>query len=159
MTIDPVTSTNQEAVPVTRVRGVKPRKTGLLSEIHWQRDRPQNQTFSYALGDRILPDLTVIGHLCAGRWSEIYQVWSAEGWCSLTCKVLAARAVGDRTARAALRREHRILRKLHHPNVVRVFGGGRTRGDPISCSNIWKVLPSWISWTRCRGGAWLSQTP
>lgn len=127
MTIDPVTSQNHEAVPVTRVRGVKPRKTGLLSEIHWQRDLPQNQTFSYALGDRILPDLTVIGHLCAGRWSEIYQVWSAEGWCSLTCKVLATRAVGNRTARAALRREHRILRKLHHPNVVRVFGGGENK--------------------------------
>jgi len=80
------------------------------------------------VGDRIGKDLTVIGHLGAGRRSELYQVWSAEGWCSLTCKLQTIDSIEDRFARAALRRELRILRKLHHPNVVRVFGGGEHNG-------------------------------
>jgi serine/threonine protein kinase len=80
------------------------------------------------VGDRIGSDLTVIGHLGVGHWSELYQVWSAERWCSLTCKLLSKEAAEKRTARAALRREHRILRRLHHPNIVRVFGGGEYEG-------------------------------
>lgn len=125
---DHMMSKRSDRKPVPRVRGARPRKAGILGEFRWHRGPPQPHPYSYTVGDRIGPDLTVIGHLGAGRWSELYQVWSSERWCSFTCKVLSARSAENRTARAALRRELHILRRLHHPNVVRVFGGGEYNG-------------------------------
>lgn len=113
---------------IVRMRGSRPRKSGLLEAYRWRRGPLPVHDYSYAVGDRIGPDLTVIGHLGVGHWSELYQVWSRERWCSLTCKLLSRAVADHRTARAALRREHRILRRLHHPNIVRVFGGGEHEG-------------------------------
>ncbi len=109
-------------------RGSRPRKSGLLEDYRWRRGPLPVHSYAYAVGDRIGPDLTVLGHLGVGHWSELYQVWSAGRWCSLTCKLLSRSVADHRTARAALRREHRILRRLHHPNIVRVFGGGEHDG-------------------------------
>lgn len=121
-------SLKRAAKRVARVRASRPRKSGLLEDYRWRRGPPPTHPYSYSIGDRFGPDLTVIGHLAVGHRSELYQVWSAERWCSLTCKVLAPGHAGNRSARAALRREHKILRKLHHPNVVRVFGDGEHEG-------------------------------
>ena len=113
---------------VSTVRGSQPRKSGLLNEIRWHRGPPERYPYAHAVGERIGKDLTVIGHLAAGRSSELYQVWSTERWCPFTFKVLATKAREDRTARAALRREGRILRRLDHPNLVRIFGDGEDEG-------------------------------
>ena len=44
--------------------------------------------YTLALGASIGDDLTVIGHLSAGRLAELYQVWSAAYLCALTCKII-----------------------------------------------------------------------
>ena len=85
---------------------------------------PSTGFFPYAVGDRIGPDLTVLGHLATGRFGHLYQVWSAEEWNAFTCKVLSPRQRDSRRAVASLRREARVLRQCHHPNIVRVFGEG-----------------------------------
>jgi serine/threonine-protein kinase len=82
------------------------------------------------LGDRIGGDLTVIGHLATGRIGHLYQVWSAHGWCALTCKILSPQLRADRSAAATLRRESRIMHRLRHPNLIRGFGGGEHDGLP-----------------------------
>jgi serine/threonine protein kinase len=89
------------------------------------------QRFPYAVGDRIAGDLTVIGHLAAGRVGHLYQVWSARDWCAYTCKILAQERRGRRPDVAALRRESRIIRRLQHPALVRSFGEGEHEGLPF----------------------------
>ncbi len=115
-------------------RTARPRPLGLLGETTGATRagmRPGQKRYPYGLGDRIAGDLTVIGHLAPGRLGHLYQVWSAREWCGLTCKILAPGLKGDRMAVAALRREARILRKLHHPNIIRSFGEGEHEGLPF----------------------------
>src|SRR5690606_39579108 len=64
-------------------------------------------------------DLTVTGHLAAGRTGHLYQVWSARDWCAYTCKIVSPERADVRADLAALRREARILRAVGHPNIVR----------------------------------------
>jgi len=112
------------------LRPARPRRLGLLSRLEAQAE-PERRRYPYALGDRIAGDLTVIGHLARGRIAHLYQVWSAEDWCAYTCKILMPRLAEDREARAALRREGRILRRLNHPNIVRGFRDGEHEGQPF----------------------------
>lgn len=111
-------------------RLTRPRRLGLLTGVDRDQYRPGRQRYSYHAGDRIAGDLTVIGHLAAGRNGHLYQVWSARDWCAFTCKILAPGHKDDRRARAALRREARILRRVNHPNLVRYFGEGEHEGMP-----------------------------
>lgn len=115
-----------------RPRTAKPRPLGLLGDTGGgtRAIRPGQKRYPYGLGDRIAGDLTVIGHLAPGRVGHLYQVWSASEWCGLTCKILSPEQRGNRSAVAALRREARILRSLHHPNVIRSFGEGEHEGLP-----------------------------
>lgn len=118
-----------------RPRPSRPRQLGLLTtEAGGPAPGPRfgigHRSFPYGLGDRIGGGLTVIGHLACGRIGHLYQVWSADWWCALTCKILSPRLRGDRSAAATLRRETRILRRLRHPNLVRGFGGGEHDGLP-----------------------------
>ncbi|HEX7050608.1 MAG TPA: serine/threonine-protein kinase [Longimicrobiales bacterium] len=109
---------------------MRPRRLGLLTGVDGGGAGPEGQRYAYGLGDRIAGDLTVTGHLAAGRVGHLYQVWSANGWCALTCKILAPSLRGDGRAVAALRREARILRRVDHPNLIRSFGGGEHEGLP-----------------------------
>ncbi len=114
-----------------RNRRSDPRHMGLLSPVDpAARERP-NRSFPYGLGDRIAGDLTVIGHLAAGRVGHLYQVWSAGDWCAYTCKILDPALGESKGAGAALRREGKILRKLNHPHVVQSYGSGEHDGFPF----------------------------
>jgi eukaryotic-like serine/threonine-protein kinase len=84
--------------------------------------------FTFELGTCIGDDFTVIGHLSAGRISELYQVWSASYLCALTCKILLPNfAVNSKEVRG-LKREATLLRRLAHPNIVHIFGQGTHAG-------------------------------
>src|SRR5690625_366153 len=91
---------------------------------------PGRRSFPYRVGDRIGGGLTVIGHLAHGRLGHIYQVWSAEWWCALTCKILSPKYRDDGAAIATLRKELEIIGELSHPNLIRGFGGGEHDGLP-----------------------------
>lgn len=113
-----------------RPRSSRPRRLGLLTTVADEPVRGREPYYPYAVGDRIGGDLTVIGHLARGRIGHLYQVWSANRWCALTCKILSPRLRRDRAAVATLRREIRILRRFQHPNLIRSFGGGEHDGLP-----------------------------
>jgi serine/threonine protein kinase len=110
---------------------VRPRYQGLAAARRWtpEPSRPRAE-FSLAVGDRV-GDMTVIGHLARGRVTELYQVWSNEHWCALTGKLVAPEHLTNGVAPAGFRREERVLKKLHHPNVVRYYGSGVAEGRPF----------------------------
>ncbi len=107
-----------------------PRYQGLAAVRRWQfsPSRPRAE-FSLAVGQRI-GELTIIGHLARGRYAELYQVWSNEHWCALTGKLIAPEHLEGSGARGSFRREEQVLRKLQHPNIVRLFGCGDGEGRP-----------------------------
>lgn len=84
--------------------------------------------FTLRLGDRIGDDLTVIGHLNRGNVSELYQVWSSSYTCAFTCKMLVPDLALNSTQVRDFKRETRLLQKLSHPRIVRVFWEGSDWG-------------------------------
>jgi serine/threonine protein kinase len=106
----------------------RPRYQGLAAARRWRHEptRPRDD-FSLAVGDRV-GELTVIGHLARGRLTELYQVWSTEHWTALTGKLVAPQFLHDSAAATSFRREQEVLKRLSHPNIVRLYGSG-TAGD------------------------------
>ena len=100
------------------------RYQGLSAARRWSHDpaRP-SEDFSLNVGDRV-GDLTIIGHLARGRMTELYQVWSNEHWCALTGKLVAPEFLGSDSPPLSFRREQRVLKRLRHPNIVRLYGSG-----------------------------------
>lgn len=100
------------------------RYQGLAAARRWTHDpaRPRAD-FSLNVGDRV-GDFTIIGHLARGRMTELYQVWSNEHWCALTGKLVAPDHLDGQSPPPAFRREQRVLKRLKHPNIVRLYGSG-----------------------------------
>jgi eukaryotic-like serine/threonine-protein kinase len=111
-------------------RGAPPRRLGLLDARGVPAARRHRESYPYPLGHRIAGDLTVTGHLAAGRSGHLYQVWSARDWCAYTCKIVAPECKGARSQVAGLKREARILRAVGHPNIVHSYGVGEHEGLP-----------------------------
>jgi eukaryotic-like serine/threonine-protein kinase len=109
----------------------RPRYQGLAAARRWNHEptRPRAD-FSLAVGDRV-GELTVIGHLALGRMTELYQMWSTDHWAALTGKLIAPGHLEDAGATASFRREQEVLRRLNHPNIVRLYGSGSAAGRPF----------------------------
>jgi serine/threonine protein kinase len=107
----------------------RPRYQGLAAARRWAHEpvRPRAD-FSLNVGDRV-GDMTIIGHLARGRMTELYQVWSNEHWCALTGKLVAPEHL-EGALPASFRREERVLKRLRHPNIVRLYGSGVVAGRP-----------------------------
>lgn len=80
--------------------------------------------FSLKLGDRIGEDLIVIGHLSAGRISELYQVWSVSQICAFTCKIIQSGFSSSSPELRGFRQEAQLLKRTSHPRIVRLFQEG-----------------------------------
>ncbi|HEX6070284.1 MAG TPA: serine/threonine-protein kinase [Longimicrobiaceae bacterium] len=108
----------------------RPRYQGLAAARRWAHDpvRPRAD-FSLNVGDRV-GDMTIIGHLARGRLTELYQVWSNDHWCALTGKMVAPDHL-DGGPPVSFRREERVLKRLRHPNIVRLYGSGVVQGRPF----------------------------
>jgi serine/threonine protein kinase len=108
----------------------RPRYQGLAAARRWSHDpvRPRAD-FSLNVGDRV-GDMTIIGHLARGRLTELYQVWSNEHWCALTGKMVAPEYLNEGPP-ISFRREERVLKRLRHPNIVRLYGSGVVEGRPF----------------------------
>jgi serine/threonine-protein kinase len=107
----------------------RPRYQGLAAARRWAHDpvRPRAE-FSLNVGDRV-GDMTIIGHLARGRLTELYQVWSNDHWCALTGKMVAPDHL-EGGPPVSFRREERVLKRLRHPNIVRLYGSGVVEGRP-----------------------------
>jgi serine/threonine protein kinase len=109
----------------------RPRYQGLAAARRWlHRPIRPRADFSLAVGDRV-GELTVIGHLARGRLTELYQVWSTEHWTALTGKLIAPEHLEDGHIPSSFRREEEALRRLQHPNIMRLFGSGEASGRPF----------------------------
>jgi serine/threonine-protein kinase len=108
----------------------RPRYQGLAAARRWTHDpvRPRAD-FSLNVGDRV-GDMTIIGHLARGRLTELYQVWSNDHWCALTGKMVAPDHL-EGGPPVSFRREERVLKRLRHPNIVRLYGSGVVQGRPF----------------------------
>jgi serine/threonine-protein kinase len=98
-----------------------------------------------ASGARIGHDLTVIGHLSAGRIAELYQVWSTAYLCALTCKILLPQFAPRSKEALGLKREARLLRRLAHPNIVHLFAQG-THDERVFLVQEYLHGPSLVEW-------------
>ncbi|CAN5787170.1 hypothetical protein BH23GEM10_BH23GEM10_11590 [soil metagenome] len=112
-------------------RGAPPRRLGLLDLRAARPGKRHRESYPYPVGHRIAGDLTVTGHLAAGRGGHLYQVWSARDWCAYTCKIVSPELATSRGGLAALRREARILRTVGHPNIVQFYGIGEHEDLPF----------------------------
>jgi len=79
--------------------------------------------FSFDVGDRLGAELTVVDHVSAGPFTEVYRVWSRRRLCQFACKLLRPGLEAPEPHRRSLATEEAVLRRVHHPNVVRVFSG------------------------------------
>jgi eukaryotic-like serine/threonine-protein kinase len=74
-----------------------------------------------APGAILAPGYEVLAHLNRGGRLDVYDAWSAERRCRCIGKVLRPDRRAERSARAGLVREGRLLLGLSHPHIVRAY--------------------------------------
>ena len=72
-------------------------------------------------GESLAPGYEVIAHLHRSNNFDVYDVWSEERACRCIAKALCPDLLDDRRARRGLVREGRLLERLTHPHIVRVY--------------------------------------
>lgn len=72
-------------------------------------------------GESVVPGYVVTHHLNRSHYLDVYGVWSDERACSCVAKLARPDRVDDRESRASLIREGRLLKRLSHPHIVRVY--------------------------------------
>ncbi|HEU4792476.1 MAG TPA: serine/threonine-protein kinase [Nitrolancea sp.] len=72
-------------------------------------------------GECLVPGYVVTEHLHRSRYLDVYDVWSDERACSCVAKLARPDRVDDRESRVGLIREGRLLKRLAHPHIVRIF--------------------------------------
>jgi serine/threonine protein kinase len=77
--------------------------------------------FSYSVGERIGENLRVLDRVSAGPFTELYRVWSERRVGVFVCKIMREGIADEELHRRAIEQEWRTLRRIEHPNVVRVF--------------------------------------
>jgi serine/threonine protein kinase len=85
-------------------------------------DRSTKASWDLGTDDEIVPGLRAQTLLGGGHRYEAYLALDEELHYLVVAKVLRPDQIDDEDARAALRREARILRAVEHPVVARVFG-------------------------------------
>jgi serine/threonine protein kinase len=86
--------------------------------------------FDLNVGERLGDDLMITKQLSPGPFTEIYQVWSASRLCFFACKVLRAHVARTSAQARHLIIERAILKRLSHPNIVRVYESDETAELP-----------------------------
>lgn len=66
------------------------------------------------IGEKLTPNLTVLGVIDGGSDEPVYIVWSARDWCPLACKMMREWERAEREAG--------VMREMSHPFIVRVIG-------------------------------------
>jgi len=117
----------REAPVFKKVSRPKPQTLDTPGEVSLHKVRPSPR-FSFNTGDHITDELAVIGHLYVGDVAELYQVWSTAYTCAFTCKLMLPGFKPNSFEVRAFKREAALLRKLNHPNIVRLFGQGEFEG-------------------------------
>jgi eukaryotic-like serine/threonine-protein kinase len=128
--------------------GAPPRRLGLLDAREAQPGRRPTEEYPYPLGYRIAGDLTIIGHLAAGKSSHLYQVWSARDWCAYTCKIVSpdrAPVPQPTWPRCAANRASCALWAI--PTSSAITAPASTTACPTCCSSTWTVRHA----VRCAG--------
>jgi serine/threonine protein kinase len=72
-------------------------------------------------GSEVAPGYEVLEHLARSRALDVYDVWSVEREARCVAKLLRPDRLVDRSARRRLVQEGRLLRRLSHPHVVRLY--------------------------------------
>lgn len=72
-------------------------------------------------GECLAPGYVVTQHLHRSHYLDVYDVWSNERARSGVAKLVRPDRVDDRESRAGLIREGRLLKRLAHPHIVRIF--------------------------------------
>jgi serine/threonine protein kinase len=74
-----------------------------------------------ATGTLLAPGFAVVDHLHRTSVYDVYDVWSEERACRCVAKLLHPDRADSETDRRRLRREGRLLARLSHPHIVRVY--------------------------------------
>ena len=84
---------------------------------------PEEAGWGFAEGDEIVPEISALRLLGRQRRYEAYLAWHARMLAVVVVKILRPDRVDDRGALEGLAAEARALDSLHHPVLVRSFGG------------------------------------
>jgi eukaryotic-like serine/threonine-protein kinase len=83
------------------------------------------ETFDLDIGERLDEEYVITERVSAGPITEIYGVWSSSRLCAFAAKVLRTHLRGATPEERVFAREGHVLRRLSHPNVVRVYEANR----------------------------------